>query len=272
MFTPELLLLTAEEKKDWAEDLAIQCDSFFRDFDTGYAEKYPETRSQVAAFYDWLIDGKVAFLESRLKDLGQTEQDAIYSDLQDYKKLTAYDPALDDLPTAMQILVVEPRKTPCLREVEESDFHSILGGDYSVTHPFGPEVAVLCREDSRESGLEWNRALYNGRGQVYDVIAGTFLVAGMDGDKITSLPDDLANKYNRRFQTIEVYAQVGERTVMFQVPQDNLADLSNRDLDSILRTKLEKRPSLRDRLNAAKEECAAQTAPERNISRTGPER
>ena len=59
---------------------------------------------------------------------------------------------------------------------------------------------------------------------------------------------------------------------MFQVPQDNLADLSNRDLDSILRAKMEKRPSLRDRLNAAKEECAAQTAPEKNISRTGPER
>ena len=104
------------------------------------------------------------------------------------------------------------------------------------------------------------------------MIAGTFLVAGMDGNKIASLPDDLANKYNRRFQTIEVYAQVGERTVMFQVPQDNLADLSNRDLDSILRAKLEKRPSLRDRLNAAKEECAAQTAPEKNISHTGPER
>ena len=213
-----------------------------------------------------------AFLESRLKDLGQTEQDALYSDLQDYKKLTAYDPALDDQPKAMQILVVEPRKAPCLREVEGSDFHSILGGDYSVTHPFGPEVALLCREGGRESGLEWNRALYNGRGQVYDVIAGTFLVAGMDGDKITSLPDDLANKYNRRFQTIEVYAQVGDRTVMFQVPQDNLADLSNRDLDSILRAKLEKRPSLRERLNDAKEECAAQVAPERELSHSGPER
>lgn len=150
--------------------------------------------------------------------------------------------------------------------------YSILGGDYSVTHPFGPEVALLCREGGRESGLEWNRALYNGRGQVYDVIAGTFLVAGMDGDKITSLPDDLANKYNHRFQTIEVYAQVGDRTVMFQVPQDNLSDLSDRDLDSILRAKLEKRPSLRDRLNAAKEECDAQTAPERDLSHTGPER
>ena len=131
---------------------------------------------------------------------------------------------------------------------------------------------MLCREDGRESGLEWNRALYNGRGQVYDVIAGTFLVVGVDGDRIASLPDDLANKYNRRFQTIEIYAQVGERTVMFQVPQDNLADLSNRDLDSILRAKMEKRPSLRDRLNAAKEECAAQAAPERDLSHARPER
>ena len=94
----------------------------------------------------------------------------------------------------------------------------------------------------------------------------------MDGDKITSLPDDLANKYNRRFQTIEVYAQVGYRTVMFQVPQDNLSDLSDRDLDSILRAKLEKRPSLRDRLNDAKEECAAQAAQERDLSHAGPER
>ena len=131
---------------------------------------------------------------------------------------------------------------------------------------------MLCQEGGRECGLEWNRALYNGRGQVYDVIAGTFLVAGMDGDNIVSLPDDLVNKYSRRFQTIEVYAQVGERTVMFQVPQDNLSDFSDRDLDSILRAKLEKRPSLRERLNDAKEECAAQVAPERDLSHSGPER
>ena len=52
----------------------------------------------------------------------------------------------------------------------------------------------------------------------------------------------------------------------------NLADLSNRDLDSILRAKLEKRPSLRDRLNAAKEECVALAASEKNISHTEPER
>ena len=51
----------------------------------------------------------------------------------------------------------------------------------------------------------------------------------------------------------------------------NLADLSNRDLDSILRAKLKKRPSLRDRMNAAKEKCAALAAPEKNISHTGPE-
>ena len=90
--------------------------------------------------------------------------------------------------------------------------------------------------------------------------------------QLTEIAKGAASPDNRRFQTIEVYAQVGDRTVMFQVPQDNLADLSNRDLDSILRAKLEKRPSLRDRLNAAKEECVAQAAPEKNISRTGPER
>lgn len=97
--------------------------------------------------------------------------------------------------------------------------------------------------------------------------------AAEDGEQdMRAIAASIANKYNRRFQTIEVYAQVGDRTVMFQVPKDNLSDLSDRDLDSILRAKFEKRPSLRDRLNAAKEECAAQAALEKNISRTGPER
>lgn len=111
-------------------------------------------------------------------------------------------------------------------------------------------------------GLELNRALYNGMGQVYDVIPGTFVIAGLTSDSFTSLPKNMIEKYSRRFQTIEVYAQVGNRTVMFQVPQDT-AELSDQCWDSVIRDKLGQKPSIREKLAAAKEECAGKPTPER---------
>lgn len=119
-------------------------------------------------------------------------------------------------------------------------------------------------------GLELNRALYDGRGQVYDVIPGTFVIAGLGDGCFTSLPEDLVEKYSRRFQTIEIYAQVGNRTLMFQVPQDTV-ELSDQHWDKVIQDKLNHKPSIRDKLAAAKTECADRPSQERNHNRSEPQ-
>jgi hypothetical protein len=119
-------------------------------------------------------------------------------------------------------------------------------------------------------GLELNRALYDSRGQVYDVVAGTFVIAGLGDGRFTSLPDDMIEKYAQRFQTIEVYAQVGNRTIMFQVPQ-YAPELGAQNWDKLIQDKLHRKPSIRDKLASAKNECAEKPSQERNHNRSEPQ-
>lgn len=264
VYTPDLLNLDPEEKLAWAIPLAISLDSFFRENDSGYAARHPDIPAQQEILCDSLIDGKIAAIDKRLSDMGQTEQDALPSELADFKRLSGYDPEMEKQPETMKVLVVAPRQPPCIKEIPSGleGLTDAVGGLISATYPFRDPVALICNDEGRNMGLELNRALYNGMGQVYDVIPGTFVIAGLTDDSFTSLPDDMIEKYSRRFQTIEVYAQVGNRTVMFQVPQDT-AELSDQCWDSVIRDKLGQKPSIRERLAAAKEECAGKPTPER---------
>ena len=119
----------------------------------------------------------------------------------------------------------------------------------------------------RNMGLELNRALYDGRGQVYDVVPGTFIIAGLGDGCFTSLPEDMIEKYAQQFQTIEVYAQVGNRSVMFQVPQ-YAPELGDQCWDQVIQDKIHRKPSIRDKLVAAKNECSERSFQERHHKRS----
>lgn len=49
-------------------------------------------------------------------------------------------------------------------------------------------------------GLEFNRPLYNANAQMYDYVAGTFLIAGLTEDDFGSLSDEMIEKYTRMFR------------------------------------------------------------------------
>lgn len=264
VYTPDLLNLDPDEKLAWAIPLAISLDSFFRESDAGYAAQYPDISTQQESLCDSLMDGKIAAIERKLADMGQSEQDALPSELADFKRLSGYDPEMEKPPETMKVLVVEPRQPPCVKEIPSGleGLADAVGGTISATYPFRDPVALICNDEGRKMGLELNRALYDSQGKVYDVIPGTFVIAGLGDDNFTSLPEDMIEKYSRRFQTIEVYAQVGNRTVMFQVPQDTV-ELSDQRIDSVIRDKLGQKPSIRERLAAAKKECAGKSSPER---------
>ena len=126
-----------------------------------------------------------------------------------------------------------------------------VDGPIAATYPFADQVALICNDEGRNMGLELNRALYDGRGQVYDVVPGTFVIVGLGDGCFTSLPEDMIEKYAQRFQTIEVYAQVGNRTVMFQVPQ-YAPELGDQCWDQVIQDKLNRKPSIRDKLARGK--------------------
>lgn len=263
--------LTDDERLDQAISLAIDLDRFFRQFDQDYAAKFPEAQIKQELICDDLFAGKIAAIDAMLDNLRQGEHDVLPQELAKYKAAISYDPS-QDIQETMTVLVVEPRKPPYTAEIQVGldGLSAAVDGPIAATYPFGDQVALICNDEGRNMGLELNRALYDGRGQVYDVIPGTFVIAGLGDGCFTSLPEDLIDKYAQRFQTIEVYAQVSNRTVMFQVPQ-YAPELSERSWEKVIQDKLNHKPSIRDKLAAAKGECADRASQERNHNRSEPQ-
>lgn len=102
----------------------------------------------------------------------------------------------------MKVLKIEPGKPPVRTEIEPGlkSLQSAVGGLIQIVYPFDDPVALICNEEGKLEGLPWNRALYDGAGYPYDVIAGTFLLTGLGGFDLEDLPEELAEKYTEVFR------------------------------------------------------------------------
>ena len=62
-----------------------------------------------------------------------------------------------------------------------------VDGYIQAVYPFREPVASICNEEGKLSGKALNRALWDESGQIYDVVAGTFLIAGLGEENFISL-------------------------------------------------------------------------------------
>ena len=104
----------------------------------------------------------------------------------------------------IRVLIVEPGKAPCPAEIPsglESLQHHV-SGLIQALYPFEDSVAIICNDEGKLIGLPWNRPLFDEDGQIYDVIAGTFLVVGLMEDDFGSLTEEQEKRYTELFQWI----------------------------------------------------------------------
>ena len=69
-------------------------------------------------------------------------------------------------------------------------------------------------------GLPLNRALRDEDGQMYDAVAGTFLVVGLGEEDFASLTPELAQKYEQFFHQPEAFLKLGNRLLVLPVPDE----------------------------------------------------
>ena len=100
----------------------------------------------------------------------------------------------------MKVLRIRPMKSPEVIEIDGSleSLQKEVAGPIQATYPWEDEVALICNEEGKLTGLEFNRPLYDD-GLMYDFIAGTFLIIGLTEDNFGSLSDELAEKYTKLF-------------------------------------------------------------------------
>ena len=101
----------------------------------------------------------------------------------------------------MKVLVVEPMKAPYEREISGSlaSMQEVVGGDISATYPFDDPIALIHNDLGKLEGLPPNRLLYDDNGVPYDMVCGTFILAGLGDENFVSLTPEQSQKYQRHF-------------------------------------------------------------------------
>ena len=192
-------------------------------------------------------------------------------------------------PEKLTVLVVEPMKEPYVKEIDPGlrALQAEVGGDIAASYPFDDPVGLVLNDEGKLIGLDLNRSLRDEHGEIYDIVAGTFLVAGLGPESFVSLPPDMIQKYTEQFKRPELFASINGQIVSVPVEPENplrTAEMTLEDdygmIDGIInngrrgeelekaqvearRTTPEKKPSIRERLEDAKRECAERKGPDK---------
>ena len=193
------------------------------------------------------------------------------------------------VPEKLTVLVVEPMKEPYVKEIDPG-LHALqaeVGGDIAASYPFDDPVGLVLNDEGKLIGLDLNRSLRDEHGEIYDIVAGTFLVVGLGPESFASLPPDMIQKYTEQFKRPELFASINGQIVSVPVEPENplrTAEMTLEDdygmIDGIInngrrgeelekaqtearRTTPEKKPSIRERLEDAKRECAERKSPDK---------
>lgn len=199
-------------------------------------------------------------------------------------------------PEKLTVLVVEPMKEPYVKEIDPG-LHALqaeVGGDIAASYPFDDPVGLVLNDEGKLIGLDLNRSLRDEHGEIYDIVAGTFLVVGLGPESFASLPPDMIQKYAEQFKRPELFASVNGQIVSVPVEPENplrTAEMTLEDdygmIDGIInngrrgeelekaqaearRTTPEKKPSIRERLEDAKRECAERKGPDKPTQQKKP--
>lgn len=120
----------------------------------------------------------------------------------------------------MKVLMVEPGKVPYEAEIDPGleSLQAAVGGDIQAMYPFDDPVGIVCDEEGKFKGSPLNRALRDENGDVYDIIAGKFLIVGLGEENFQSLPDDLIEKYTEEFKHPEEFFRIAGKILAVRQP------------------------------------------------------
>ena len=115
----------------------------------------------------------------------------------------------------MKCIKVEPKKRPGVIDIENGleSLQTAVDGYIEVLYPWDDLVGIVCNEEGKINGMELNRALTDEDGNIYDILAGPFLVVGLTDDDFGDLSDELADKYLKRFEAPEEFVRINGRII-----------------------------------------------------------
>ena len=94
-----------------------------------------------------------------------------------------------------------------------------LNGMVRAIYPYDDPMAIACNDEEKLMGMDLNRGLRDDTGSLYDIVAGTFLAAGLGEEDFTSLSPELIQKFTEQFRTPELLVPRDGKLVVLPVPE-----------------------------------------------------
>ncbi len=122
----------------------------------------------------------------------------------------------------LTVLCVEPGAVPYEKSIDPGleSLQSEIGGYIECVYPYDDNVVLIVNEEGKINGMELNRSLCDEDGEIYDIIAGKFLVAGLSEDSFASLDEELIAKYKKLFEYPEVFVRIDGKIRSFSIIPD----------------------------------------------------
>ena len=133
----------------------------------------------------------------------------------------------------MKVLKVEPYQLPEVKDIDPglASLQHEVEGWIEATYPFEDPVAIICNEEGKLNGMEYNRAIRDENGEVREIIAGPFLIVGLGEEDFTSLSEDMVQKYKRMFAQPEVFLQTQSQLLILPYAMDEFCSRDDGDLE-----------------------------------------
>ena len=115
------------------------------------------------------------------------------------------------------VLVVEPEKKPYVKSIPSglASLQQEVGGYIQAIYPWEDDpCCIVCDEEAKLKHSQYNRALRDEEGFIYDAVAGKFLVVGLGEDNFTSLESKYVQKYSELFKAPELFFRIDDKLVV----------------------------------------------------------
>lgn len=124
----------------------------------------------------------------------------------------------------LDVLLVKPGMYPLAVQIgsELEDLQKAVGGDIEAVYPYNEPVALIVNDEGKLNGSELNRALRDNEGQIYDIVAGDFLVVGLGEEDFASLSPELMEKFEKEFHQPEMFVRMGRSIMALPLPDDKV--------------------------------------------------
>lgn len=126
-----------------------------------------------------------------------------YCDRVGFKEV-GFDKSLVPERNAMNVIMIEPGKEPrkAVIGTDLSAMQQAVGGYIEVYYPFDndPSSCIVCNDSGKINNMLPNRAIYDGKGEMQDVIFGPFFICDGSKENLCGLTDDRIAAYSEVFR------------------------------------------------------------------------